>query len=186
MRGANMESPTVGHASSSMRRTLARPAYRVWQVWRALTPRQLVDADRAVVNAQLPPAAQQLFAAMSPADQRHSLDVYRALLVRGCCDPDLLAAALLHDCGKGSGRVRFWVRPPVVLLRALAPGLLRWLAAGRSPWWRRPFFHAWHHAAIGADLAAAADMPERAVLYIRTHHQPNGPAAELHALDERM
>jgi hypothetical protein len=37
---------------------------------------------------------------------------------------------------------------------------------------------------VGADLAAAAGLSERAVLYIRTHHQPHGPAAALHAVDE--
>jgi hypothetical protein len=163
---------------------LGSTRYRVWQVWRSLIPRPLGAADRAVLRQQLPPAAQALFATMSRADQRHSLDVYQALLARGQRDPDLLAAALLHDCGKGSGRVRFWVRPPFVLLRAFAPRALRWLARGERPWWRRPFYYAWRHADIGAELAASAGLSERAVLLIRTHHQPDGPAAELHAVDE--
>jgi hypothetical protein len=105
---------------------------------------------------------------------------------RGCTDTDLLAAALLHDGGKGAGRVRLWVRPPFVLLYRLAPGLLRWLARRPTPFFRRPFYAAWHHAAIGAELAAAAGLSERTVLLIRTHHQPDGPAAELHAADEEV
>src|SRR5258708_7144058 len=52
--------------------------------------------------------------------------------------------------------------------------------------WRRPFYLAGHHAEIGADLAAAAGLPARSVLLIRTHHQPGGPAAELHAVDEGL
>ncbi len=44
--------------------------------------------------------------------------------------------------------------------------------------------YAWWHAEIGADLAAQVGLSERAVLYIRTHHQPRGPAAELHIVDE--
>jgi len=37
---------------------------------------------------------------------------------------------------------------------------------------------------VGAELAAAAGLSERAVLYIRMHHQSTGPAAELHLVDE--
>ena len=52
------------------------------------------------------------------------------------------------------------------------------------PKWQRSLSYAWWHADVGADLAAAAGLSERAVLYIRTHHQPHGPAAALHAVDE--
>lgn len=179
---APAEGPTTPPPAA--RRGLAAAAYRVWQVWRALTPRPLDAGDRAILAATLPPGGRALFATLSRADQRHSMDIYRALRDGGCADPDLLAAALLHDSGKGAGRVRLWVRPPYVLLRALAPGLLRWLVRAPAVWWRRPFYHAWHHAAIGADLAAAAGLPARVVLLIRTHHQPDGPAAALHAVDD--
>ncbi len=160
--------------------------YRVWQFWRSLLPRPLDAADQTILAAYLPPEGRALFGTMSRNDQRHSLTVYRALLARGCDDADLLAAALLHDCGKGGGRVRLWVRPPFVLLRVFAPGVLRWLSRDAAAWWRRPFYYAWRHAEVGADLAAAAGLSVRAVLLIRTHHLPNGPAAELHAVDDAV
>ncbi len=50
--------------------------------------------------------------------------------------------------------------------------------------WRRALGYAWWHAEIGAEMAAEANLSARAVLYIRTHHQPDGPAAELHIVDE--
>ena len=49
---------------------------------------------------------------------------------------------------------------------------------------RRALSYAWWHADIGADLAAQAGLSEQAVLYIRTHHEPHGPAAALHRVDE--
>ena len=165
---------------------LTQARYRVWQFWRSITARRLDMADRTILDEILPPGGRELFATMTINDQRHSLTVYRALVARGCIDRELLAAALLHDSGKGAGRVPLWVRPPMVLLRACAPGILRWLARDNPSWWRRPFYASWQHAAIGADLAAATGLSERTVLLIRTHHQPHGPAAELHAVDDAV
>ena len=167
-------------------RRFAAIRYRVWQFWRSITPYQLDEDDCAVLESTLPPRGRTLFASMARNDQRHSLMVYRALRRRGCTDTELLCAALLHDSGKGSGRVRLWVRPVVVLIRAIRPGVLFWLVRDDDSWWRRPFYYAWHHADVGADLAAAAGLSERTVLLIRTHHQPDGPAAELHAVDDEL
>ena len=52
------------------------------------------------------------------------------------------------------------------------------------PTWRRSLSYAWFHADVGADLAANVGLSERTVLYIRTHHDPHGPAAALHRVDE--
>jgi hypothetical protein len=103
----------------------------------------------------------------------------------------LLAAALLHDVGKAQGRVPFWTRPAIVLGKLFAPRLLRSLTVSPDEGktisaWQRSLSNAWWHAEIGADLAAAAGLSEEAVLYIRTHHQPGGPAAELHLVDEAV
>lgn len=166
-----------------------RAAYRVWQVWHRLTAR-VTEADLAPVRDLLPPDGQQLFATMSRDDQRHSLDVYAALRETGCADRELLMAALLHDSGKGAHRVRFAMRPVIVLLKKGAPGMLRRLAGPGAhvsvDWWRRPFRDAWHHAELGAHLADQAGMPPRVVELIATHHDPTGPAAELHAVDDQM
>lgn len=160
--------------------------YRVYQVWRSLAARPLDDADRAILSEYLPEGGRAIFATMSRNDQRHSLTVYRALRERGCDDRDMLAAALLHDSGKGGGRVPFVVRPAFVLLKRFAPGALAWLARAERPWFRRPFYYAWRHAEIGAGLAEAAGLNPRVVLLIGSHHQPDGPAAELHAVDEEV
>jgi hypothetical protein len=172
--------------ADSRRDSLLAARYRIYQVWRSLVARPLDAADHAILDATLPAAGRALFFSMTRNDQRHSLTVYRALRERGCADDDLLAAALLHDSGKGAGRVPFVVRPLVVLLRAFAPRALDWLASAPRPWFRRPFYHAWRHAEIGAELAAQAGLSARVVTFIRTHHQPDGPAAELHAVDDEV
>ncbi|HEX6779167.1 MAG TPA: hypothetical protein VF099_13245 [Ktedonobacterales bacterium] len=161
-----------------------RVVYRVSQAWHLLTARVQPEEQRFIALV-LPPPARALFATMSVGDQRHCLNVCYALRDQGCGDLDMLAAALLHDVGKGDGRVRFWMRPVIVLLRILAPKLLHWLAVSQRPFWRRPFYAAWHHAAVGADLAAAAGVSARTVLLIRTHHDSQGPAAALHAVDDK-
>jgi hypothetical protein len=151
----------------------------------------LSSTDYAEVTRWLSPSACVLFKTMSHADQQHSLRVCRALLARGCTEADMLAAALLHDVGKAQGRVPFWTRPAIVLGKQCLPALLQRLVLPHTvldqathPRWRRSLSYAWWHAEVGAQLAAAAGLPARAVLYIRTHHQPHGPAAALHAVDE--
>ena len=162
--------------------------YHLWQVRQQLGfVAPLSAKERLEVARWLPASALPLFNSMSAADQRHSLRVCQGLQARGCTDPDLLAAALLHDVGKAQGRVPFWTRPAIVLGKLCAPRLLSRLAtyprAGLSRW-RRSLGYAWWHAEIGAEMAAKAGLSERVALYIRTHHQPDGPAAELHTVDE--
>jgi hypothetical protein len=164
--------------------------YRLQQVRQQLgfvSP--LSPQDYAEVTRWLPAGALPLFRTMSDADQQHSLRVCRGLQRRGCIEEDLLAASLLHDVGKAEGRVPFWTRPVIVLGKLFLPGLLSRLVVSpldekNLPRWRRSLNSAWWHAEVGAQLAAKAGLSERAVLYIRTHHDPQGPAAELHLVDE--
>lgn len=162
--------------------------YRLWQVYQQLgSAPPLNTKEHFEVASRLPASALPLFQSMSHADQRHALRVCRGLQARGCADEDMLAAALLHDVGKAEGRVPFWTRPVIVLGKRCAPRLLARLAAyprHGQPRWRRSLGGAWWHAEIGADLAAQAGLSKLAVLYIRTHHQAHGPAAELHLVDE--
>jgi len=165
-------------------------AYRLQQVRQQLGfVAPLTQKDYQEVQHWLAGPAFELFLTMSQADQQHSLRVCRGLQARGCTEQDLLAAALLHDVGKAEGRVPFWTRPAIVLGKRLVPGLLTRLVVApldqkHMPKWRRSLSYAWWHAEVGAQLAEAAGLSQRAVLYIRTHHQPDGPAAELHVVDE--
>lgn len=146
----------------------SRALYRARQFLSSLHPR-IDAAERAQAAALLGQRLAPLFDSMSARDQRHCLEVFRALRAQGCADPDLLVAALLHDVGKGrldSPTVRLWHRVAYVLLDALAPSLLdRW-----ARWGGLGTIH--RHAARGADLVAAAGAPPAVVELIRHHEGP--------------
>ncbi|MGH2402789.1 MAG: hypothetical protein ACRDE6_08740, partial [Candidatus Limnocylindria bacterium] len=94
--------------------------------------------EAALARRILPPTAIGLFESMPVADRRHGLDVAEKLLRAGHGEPDLLAAALLHDAAKGR-RLRLWHRVTGVLLEALAPSVLRRLARPEATSWRHAF-----------------------------------------------
>lgn len=174
-----------------MQKLINNVVYRLGQVRQQLGfVASLTIEERTEVAQLLPAPAFSLFVQMSPADQRHSLRVCRGLQARGRNERDILTAALLHDVGKAAGRVPFWTRPIVVLVKRCLPGLLARLTAypvegSRLPGWRRALSYAWWHAEVGADLAAGAGLSTRAVHYIRMHHRPDSPElAELHLVDE--
>lgn len=153
---------------------LRRPFYRGRQFFGAVIAglRPLTAAEMAEAQAGLPAAAWPLFAGMSHADQRHSLNVLHALIADDQEHPALRQAALLHDCAKREGHVRIWHRVTMVLLKALRPDLLaRWAAAAvpARGGWRGPLWAHLHHAARGAELAAAAGCDPVAVMLIRRH-----------------
>jgi hypothetical protein len=139
--------------------------HRVGQFFGHLTARVRPDeAERA--HRMLPATAWPLFDAMPVADRRHGLDVARRLLAAGHDDPDLLAAALLHDAAKG-GRLRLWHRVAGVVLEAVAPAALARLASPQPGSWRHPFHVYRHHGDLSADAARAAGCSERTVAFIR-------------------
>ena len=139
--------------------------HRVEQFFGHLRAR--VGADETELARRiLPGAAWPLFARMPVADRRHALDVVGRLMSAGRDDPDLLVAALLHDCAKGE-QMRLWHRVAGVLLEALSPRLLSRLASPDRASWRYPFHLYLQHADLSADAAAAAGCSPRAVAFIR-------------------
>src|SRR6187397_3210786 len=98
----------------------------------------VTPAEAATARRLLPDAAWPLFAAMPVADRRHALDVVGRLMAAGADDPDVLAAALLHDGAKGH-RMRLWHRVAGVLMEAVSPRALTRLASPDQGSWRYPF-----------------------------------------------
>jgi hypothetical protein len=158
--------------------------HRVGQFIGHLTAR--VDPDEEErARVLLPDAAWSLFTGMPTADRRHALDVTGRLLATGHHDPDLLAAAMLHDAAKGR-RMRLWHRVAGVVVEAVAPRALARLASPDARSWRYPFHLYLRHAMLSADAAAAAGCSRRTAALIRGSVEPDDAAlaAALRRADE--
>jgi len=150
--------------------------YRVRQFLRALAAR-VSKKELEQVACILRPASLALFRSMAIQDQRHGFDVYTALRQAGHDNPDLLAAALLHDVGKAAARLSVWQRAVIVLLNRFAPRLLARLSQGEQDGhalslpkgWRRPFVAHARHPEVGAHWAQEAGCSPLTVALIRRH-----------------
>lgn len=166
-----------------------RMRYRVAQFVSWLRP-QNRQGEQADISRWLSPQAVALFQQMVGRDQRHSLDVLRRVQQTAPDQPDLLAAALLHDVAKTAQpgrRIRMHHRALVVLLEALRPGWVQQIARDEPTSWRYPFYLHRHHPEQGARLAQAAGCSPLTVELIRRHQdkldrQPHNETERLLAL----
>lgn len=156
-------------------------AYRLRQFTSGLRA-QVSAEERATVARWLPPAAWTLFAQMPLDAQRHSLNVLQTLRPADQEQPDLAAAALLHDVGKLAAaqagiRLNLWWRGPLVLLEALLPQLLlQWSSSDPTRGWRYLLYVHHAHPQIGAAWAKAAGCTPLTCWLIE-HHQAKSVTA---------
>jgi hypothetical protein len=169
----------------------ARILYRTRQFWQILrfapTERELDGARTVLTPAQL-----DLFSRMQPGEQFHSLEVYSKLVESGENNPDLLAAALLHDAGKTHYPLKLWERIWIVIGNALLPHLVQqWSKANisgpkRAAFWKRPFIVAEHHPAWGAELAFQAGSSPRTISLIHRHQESLEEHLQMGTPEERV
>jgi len=151
-----------------------------------------VDADEMLVVARhLPKAALCRFCQMPLDGQRHSLNVLYTLQQAGWHDPDLAAAALLHDVGKVAGdaagiSLSPWLRGLLVLLSALTSGRLTALVADEPVAGWRYLLHVHQaHPAIGAAWAKEAGCSDL-TCWLIAHHQDNLTGKPLQRQEELL
>jgi hypothetical protein len=158
--------------------------HRVRQFAGAVRPR-VTAAQRVEVYGWLTPAERALFETMTLRDQQHGIIVLgRVRRAANGDDPQLFAAALLHDCGKG--RVALWQRVAHVVLQVVSPGFSARIARETGAGWRRAFWRLRYHPDIGARLAADAGADPEVVRLIREQEAPaaDGRLALLQAADD--
>lgn len=133
--------------------------------------RQPTPADLELAQQFLPPELYKLFLQQHPRDIFHGAATARWLLARGHDNRDLIAAALLHDVGKGNQR-RI---DRAVYVAATWFRLERRLACATSRFeLRRAADRSLGHSERGASLLAASGAPARVVELTRRHHEPPG------------
>ncbi|WP_424949424.1 HD domain-containing protein [Deinococcus sp.] len=159
----------------SLSHRVARLPAKLRRLARSLTAGQ-ANPDDAWAARQLEQGEWRVYLGMDARDREHALRVAHALLL-ACPDAsaELLAAALLHDCGKQLRPYRVWER----VATGLIPGrLARYLPIGAL--WVRG-----RHPELGARLLRAAAARERVASLVERHHMPgeDHEAALLHRYD---
>lgn len=135
--------------------------------------------DFALAEAHLSASLLALFRAQHPRDIVHCAATARWLLGRRHDNPDLIAAALLHDIGKGEQRRRDRVAH-VLLGRAGAfVAIEDSRVALRGALWRSR-----HHSELAVALLRAAGASDRVIELSRLHHANPGEDAMLAVLQE--
>jgi hypothetical protein len=152
-----------------------RISYRVQQLRRALSPK-VTRKEVADAQDRLGPGLFPLFAGMQPADQRHCLDVYHLLREQRETEPHILAAALIHDAGKGgeaAKHIRTWHR---VLYVALPGFVNSWLAR-----FSKGFAHLRDHGDATIRLAREADAGDFVIelLQAMESHEADDPHVKM-------
>ena len=155
---------------------IARLSHRVRQFFGALRPRVTIR-DRVDAYRWLTRPQQTLFETMMLRDQQHGIIVLRRVIATTPAeDGPLFAAALLHDCGKGS--VTLWQRVAHVVF---PDSLEARFATEEGSEWHRAFWRLRYHQDIGADAATAAGSDPETVRLIRQQNA-EAPDARLQLL----
>ncbi len=173
-----------------MQGTARRITRRIRQFVRGITAS--VSAEELQQAAQfLPTAGLTRFQQMPVDAQRHSLNVWTTLQRAGWDDPDLAAAALLHDAGKLAAAkaglsLNAWVRTALVLMETMAPGLaVRLTAKDSTGGWRYLLHVHLTHPRIGARWADVDGCSPLTCWLIAHHQDKTGrPEAVLTSADD--
>lgn len=153
---------------------MARLSHLVRRFFGSLRPGGPAASEQSWAEAQLLPGEREIWISLSGPDRRHSAAVARRvqLALGPSASRPVLAAALLHDCGKLQSGLR---TPGRVVATVLAVSVVtsesdakRW--SGSSSPWKRAIGEYRLHPEIGALLLAEAQSDPLTVTWTREHH----------------
>ncbi len=133
----------------------------------SLSSRPPAAADEVWALGWLAPGEQALWRRMSAPDRRHAVDVARRVVeVTGPgVDRWVVAAALLHDCGKLDSGLGTFARVAATVWSAVRGRPYATKGNGRVARYLR-------HDVIGAGLLTAAASDPRTAAWAAEHHRP--------------
>ncbi len=150
--------------------TISRLSYRARQLRMAFWgPKRQIQS--VALQPYLSPVQIVLFQRLQASEQSHAARVFERLKAEGHSEPDLLAAALLHDIGKILSPLSIIERIVIVLGRRLFPAAVKRWGGGSPRGLRHAFVVAERHPRWGADLAAQAGASPRTVDLIARHQE---------------
>jgi hypothetical protein len=174
---------------------MARLSHLTRRFFGSLRPGGPSTVDQTWAEAQLLPGEQAIWCRLSGPDRRHSAAVAREveLILGPSAARPVLAAALLHDCGKVESGLRTPGRVVATVLGATVvrtpEEVSRWATSNSRV--RRSIGQYRLHPEIGAEMLVAAGSDSLTVAWAREHHQPESSwtidlnvAAALHAADD--
>lgn len=161
-------------------------SYRTAQFVRSFGARTKLQ-DLARTWPFLTETQRALFLRLPAADQLHSLRVLDVLVEADESDPDLLAAALLHDIGKVHRPLRLWERVFVVLAQSFAPDWAASWADEQGGALRSALAVSHNHAQWGAEMLAGTGASQRLIDLVQRHQDPpTEPTSETDHLLRRL
>lgn len=153
---------------------MARLSHLVRRFFGSLRPGGPAASEQKWAESQLLPTEREIWVSLSGPDRRHSAAVARR--VQSALGPSasrpVLAAALLHDCGKLQSGLR---TPGRVVATVLSVSVVksdsdakRWSASSSS--WKRSVGEYRRHPEFGALLLTEAQSDPLTVTWTREHH----------------
>ena len=175
--------------------SMSRLSHLVRRFFGSLRPGGPSLAEQSWAESQLLPGERTIWRSLSGPDRRHSAAVARRVEVSlgPKATRPVLAAALLHDCGKVASGLR---TPGRVVATVLAVSVVksesdvsRWSSSKSS--WKRSVGVYRRHPEIGAEMLTDSDSDFLTVTWTKEHHLPSAAwtldpaiACALHEADD--
>lgn len=152
---------------------MAGASHLVKRYFGSLLPVGESKADRAWVHDALLPAELDIWNRMSRPDRRHAAGVARRVerALGAEATRPVIAAALLHDCGKSVSRLRTTGRVIATLSAKMAGRDMAMAWSETSGFTRRVGLYL-EHPRLGADLLGLAGSAPLTVAWTAEHHLP--------------